>query len=331
MSRILSKEEIDALLAVFTTSPEPVAKNQRSAANLKRGRAIPYDFKHPNRVSKDQVRKLETMHDSFATALGTSLSTVQRSLVDVALSSVEQITYTEFIASLKTPSCSYTFQMRPLDGPCILDIEPPLAFAMIDRMCGGPGDALRTRREMTVIERSVLERMAVRVLEHLAAGWHRVVDAVAEIVTFESNPQFLQVVAPGETVIVITLQVGMAVASGTLTFCYPYVALESVLKRLAAHRWTDRSRPSNPPAQRTSVERTIRRVSVSVDGQLLETEIALGDLLTIQPGSILSLPHGVGEAVILRVGSENKFTGTLGTVGRRRAVRIEGPLQSEGE
>lgn len=331
MPRILSQVEIDALLSAVAPSQPVANRDQRSVSALKRGRAVPYDFKHPNRVSKDQIRKLETIHDSFAGALGTSLSTIQRALVDVALLAVDQITYTEFIASLQSPSCSYTFRMPPLEGMCVVDFHPTLAFAIVDRLFGGRGASLETQRELTGMERAVMQRIAVRVLDQLAVSWHRVIDATAEIVGCETNPQFLQVVGPGETVIVITLQLNMAAAGGSLTICYPYVALESVLERLAAQSWTERSRRGRIQTDRVSVEAMVRRVAVPVDGQLADTEIALGDLLAMEPGAIIPLPLRVGEAITLRVAGEKKFTGTLGTVGRRRAVRIKGPLLSESD
>ena len=318
------------MLSTVAPSQASALRDGGAATELRGGRAVPYDFKHPNRVSKDQIRKLENIHDGFASALGTSLSTIQRSLVDVDLISVDQITYTEFIASLKSPSCSYTFRMPPLDGICVMDVDLALAFAIVDRLFGGRGASLETKRELTGIERAVMQRIAVRVLDQLVESWHRVMAATSELVGLETNPQFLQAVAPGETVIVITLQLNMAVAGGCVRICYPYVMLESVLERLAAQGWTERSRTGRVQTDRASVERMIRRVAVTVDGQLTEIQIALGKLLEIKPGTIIPLPLRVGEAVTLKVAGEKKFKGTLGTVGRRRAVRIEGPLHSEG-
>lgn len=306
------------------------ARGGHSAGDRKGGRAIPYDFKHPNRVSKDQIRKIETIHDGFASTLATSLSTAQRSLVDVHLVAVDQITYTEFVTSLRSPSCSYTFHMSPLDGTCVLDVDLSLALAILDRMFGGRGAPIAARRELTRLERTVMQRIAARILDQLAESWHRIMDATATIVGLESNPQFLQAAPPGETVIAITLQLSMAASGGCVRICYPHVMLEGVLARLSTQSWAERTRRGRAQTDRASILNLIRPVAVTLDGQLAETQIPLGKLMEIEPGTIIPLALRVGEAVTLRVAGEKKFAGTLGTVGRRRAVRIEGPLQSEG-
>jgi flagellar motor switch protein FliM len=331
MAKILSQEEIDALLNTVTQPGAAQASDARAVTGAKSGQATVYDFKHPNRVSKDQIRKLENIHDTFANSLGSSLSTIQRSIVDVDLVSVDQITYTEFIMSLKSPSCSYTFRMPPLEGLSVVDFNPALAFAIVDRLFGGRGAALETERELTGIERSVMQRIVVRVLEQLVESWGRVLEASAETVGFETNPQFIQVVPPGETVIVVTLQVNMTQAGGCLTICYPYVTLEGVLDKLATQNWIESTRFGRAEVDREVIEQMIRRLQLPLDGQLAETAITLRELLELEPGMVIPLPLRVGQPVTLRVAGKRKFTGTLGTLGRRRAVQIERPLLMEGE
>src|SRR5512138_1261076 len=116
----------------------------------------------PNRVSKDQIRTLESMHDNFAGHFGSMLSAALRSIVDVDLVSVDQITYSEFIMSLVSPSCTFTFAATPLEGVCLVDYNPTLTFAIIERMFGGHGKILESERDLTGIERSVMARVVSR-------------------------------------------------------------------------------------------------------------------------------------------------------------------------
>jgi flagellar motor switch protein FliM len=178
MSKILSQEEIDALLAsVVRPGSEQRSFVPESATAAVR--AMPYDFKHPNRVSKDQLRKFENIHDTFAGKLSSALSNIQRAMVDVELVSVDQVTYTEFINSLKAPSCTYTFELAPLKGLCIIDIKSSLTFAIVDRLFGGRGSALTSERELTGIERNVMRSIMGRVFEELEHGWERVQEVKA--------------------------------------------------------------------------------------------------------------------------------------------------------
>ena len=205
MAKILSQDEIDALL---TTVSAGDASGEDGYEDAKLRSIVAYDFKHPNRVSKDQIRTLENMHDNFAGHFGSTLSAILRTIVDVDLVSVDQITYSEFIMSLVSPSCTYTFSARPLEAVCLVDFNPTLTFSLIDRMFGGHGKILETERELTGIERSVMGRLVERLYAELEKSWEHIVKVELDQISFETNPQFIQIVPPGETVVVISFQVG---------------------------------------------------------------------------------------------------------------------------
>ncbi|UCD16386.1 MAG: flagellar motor switch protein FliM, partial [Candidatus Zixiibacteriota bacterium] len=203
MAKILSQDEIDALLSTVSSSePEPVDEPGKSEHVRS---VVTYDFKHPNRVSKDQLRTLENMHDNFAGHIGSTLSAMLRTMVDVDLISVDQINYSEYIMSLVSPSSTYTFSAKPLEGLCVIDYSPTLVFAFIDRMFGGGEKVLEIERELTGIERSVMTRIAGRIFNDLEDAWKNMVPVTIEQKSFETNPQFVQVVPAGETVIVVSL------------------------------------------------------------------------------------------------------------------------------
>lgn len=331
MARILSQEEIDALLSTVANADERSTEMPEIPELLVDRKAMPYDFKHPNRVSKDQLRKLENIHDKFAGHLASALSTIQRAVVDVDLMSVDQITYTEYISSLIAPSCTYTFRMPPLDGLCILDFHPSLAFAFVDRLFGGRGAAYEAERELTGIERNVMQKIIGRVFEQLEQGWERVIEAKAEAVGFEANPHFIQIVPPGETVIVAALQLNMPSASGRITICYPYVTLEKVLGSLATQAWTEAGRTDKTAGHSERISRMISRVNAELGAVLSRTQLTVGDILDLEPGSVIPLPLRVGDPVTVCVEGRDKYFGTVGNVGRRRAVRIDGALASEDD
>lgn len=321
MGKILSQEEIDALLS--TVAQTDVDSKRVAVGAPAPSRAVPYDFKHPNRVSKDQLRKLENIHDTFAGQLSSALSAIQRAVVDTDLVSVDQITYTEFISSLKSPSCTYTFKLDPLEGLCIIDFNPALAFAIVDRLFGGRGAALEAERELTGIERSVMRRIMSRVFEQLEAGWERILKVKAEPVGFETNPHFIQIVPPGETVIIVSLQLNMPAAGGIISIGYPYVTLEPILDKLAAQNWLGSGRTAVVPENRRDVQEVLKQIEVAVSARLGGAELSMAEVLSMEPGMVIPLDTKLGDRVIVEVEGLTKYAGTVGQVGRRKAVRIE--------
>jgi flagellar motor switch protein FliM len=129
MAKVLSQDEIDALLSQVEETPNAPKQAAPLSAMDMGNKALPYDFRHPNRFSKDQLRSFESLHDNFSGQFGSSLSGFTRSVVDVDLLSVDQMTYAEFICSMTAPSCSYIFSMAPLGGLGLIDLNPSVSFA----------------------------------------------------------------------------------------------------------------------------------------------------------------------------------------------------------
>lgn len=320
MAKILSQDEIDALLTTVTSGDLDV--DAASAEEEKLRSVVAYDFKHPNRVSKDQIRTLENMHDNFAGHLGSILSTMLRSVVDVDLVSVDQITYSEFIMSLVSPSCTYTFSAEPLEGVCLVDFNPTLTFAVIDRMFGGHGKILETERELTGIERQVMSQVVGRLYGELKKSWEHLVDIEIDQKSFETNPQFIQIVPPGETVVVISFQIKLFQSTGLLTICYPYVSLEPVVNKLSAQNWIDATKRRSAPNDRRTNQRNLGRVDVEVAAVLLNTSIKMRDFLEMQLGDIIPSEKKISEPIEVRVNKRLKYNARPGLSGKKRAFQV---------
>ena len=320
MAKILTQDEIDALLTTVssnTPDPEPVigkSEQMRSVVN--------YDFKHPNRVSKDQVRTLENMHDTFAGHISSTMSAMLRSMVDVDLVSVDQINYSEYVMSLVSPSCTYTFTAPPLEGLCIMDFNPALAFAFIDRMFGGGEKILEIERELTGIERLVMSKIAQRIYRDLENSWSKIVPITIEQKSFESNPQFIQIVPANETVIVISIQIKLFSTTGLLTICYPYVSLESVLGKLSAQNWIDATKRKNLRENRDINRDNLMPVPVPLAVILARTKLKLRDFVSLQVGDVMTTDHKINNPIELLVAQRRKFVCRPGLFGKRRACQI---------
>jgi len=324
LAKILTQDEIDALLTTVSSGDPSDSSSFVPVAEPEESRAVAtYDFKHPNRVSKDQVRTLENMHDNFAAQIGSTLSALLRTMVDVDLISVDQINFSEYIMSLVSPSCSYTISAPPLDGLCIIDFNPTLTFAFIDRMFGGGQKILEIERELTGIEKAAMAKIANKAYSDLEKSWENIVPIQIERKSFETNPQFIRIVPAGETVIVVSLQLKLFNTTGLMTICYPYVSLEGILPRLTAQSWIDATKRKNLESSRASNEENLSNISVNVALVLAKTKLKMRDFLKLKVGDVITTDTKINTQSELMVGMKKKYLCRPGLFGRRRACKVE--------
>ncbi len=322
MAKVLSQDEIDALLTNVGDAPESPAEPEPLPQTTSNRKAVSYDFRHPNRVSKDQLRTLESLHDNFASQLGSSLSGFTRSVVDVDLLSVDQITYSEFIISLVAPSCTYVVSMHPLEGLGIIDFNPSVAFSFVDRMFGGRGKTITAERELTGIEKSIMFKVVGRAFAALTKSWEHVIKLEFAQSAFETNPQFIQIIPPGETVIVVSMQVKMLSSSGIVTVCYPYLSLESIMDKLSAQHWIDANKRNADKNALETNTRQLSNVRADLVAILGETKLTLKELIDIKPGDVIRLDAFENDEIGLYVGAKPKFLARPGLSGNQKAVKI---------
>jgi len=321
VAKILSQDEIDALLSTVTTGNDVAGEHEKAAVDKSRS-VVVYDFKHPNRVSKDQLRTLENMHDNFAGHIGSVLSSMHRTMLDVDLVSVDQITYSEFIMSLVSPSCTFTFSAEPLEGACIVDFNPTLTYAFVERMFGGSGKVMDTGRELTGIERSLMNRIVQVVYSELEGAWAHICPIKIHQVSLETNPQFVQIVPPGETVIVISFQLKLFQTTGLITVCYPYVALEAVIGKLSAQNWIDATKRKTQQADEDVNRENLMRLRLPMQAVLAHTEVRIRDYLNMKVGDVITTDHNINRELEVLVRKRLKFHGRPGLLGKKKGFIV---------
>ena len=313
MGKILSQEEIDLLLG----SANELRKEQ--AAEGPSINAVTYDFRRPNRMSKEQVRSLQLLHDRFGRNVSSSLSAYLRAITEVSIVSVEQLSYAEFLMSVPDPTAFYAITMAPLDGVGALEINPAIAFTMIDRMLGGTGRGIHMTRALTEIEQNVVDAIIKLILENLADSWRSIQEVRFKISGRETRPQMLQVAAPNEAVLLLVFEVKICDSRGMLNFCVPASTMESI-GDVFAQNWF-RSRREATVTQRQHLVESLGRVRMPVTA-MLDLSLSARDLLDLRPGDILSLGRPAAHPVRVRVGSSVKFTGHLVRHGVHSAVAM---------
>jgi flagellar motor switch protein FliM len=300
VSKILSQDEIDALL----TSAAEFEKNATSELPLEGEPVLVYNFRRPDRVNKEQIRSLHFLHDRFARNISTSLSAYLRTVTDVNVTSVEQFTYSEFLMSLPDPTAFYAISLAPIEGLGALELNPSVAFAMIDRMLGGSGKGMAPTRGLTEIEQNVIDGVIKLVLEHLTETWRNIVDLRFRVNGRDTRPQMLQVAAPNEVVVLIGFDIRIGEARGMLNFCLPATAIESVGDSFT-HTWY-RTHREPTLDDRQQFWRSLGHLPVQV-AATVETSLSARDVLDLAPGDVIALGHRLGEPLQVRVCDAVKF------------------------
>jgi flagellar motor switch protein FliM len=310
MGDILSQEEIDNLL----TATEGVeagggeAEGGPGPADAAAQRIVTsYDFKHPARVNKDQLRTLENLHDNFARLLSSTFSGAMRAVVDVDTAFVDQTTYAEFIMSLSNPSCSYQFTLGPTNGQAIIDIAMPVVFSFVDRIFGGKGSSQGAQaRQLTPIEIGVINRIVKRVIEDLEATWEPILRVEISDIELETNPEFMQITAASEIVILLAFEVNSTNASGLVSLCYPFFTLESILPRLGQQSYVRQNRTSQEELVLQNRMR-LGSMELPVRAELGQIRITVGEARRLRVGDVLSVPTRRADPAVVYVGGQPKY------------------------
>ena len=317
---VLSQSEIDKLLSALsdgTVSAEDV-KADEEQKKIKM-----YDFKRPDKFAKDQIRTLFMLHESFSRLLNTYLSTHLRTLVNVEVASVEQLTYQEFVQSLANPSVISVLAVPPLKGNIIMEINTEIAFAFIDRVFGGEGKTGLKPRVLTEIEEVVMKRFIDTAMRQLQEAWSTVVEFSPTLEATESNPQFTQIVPQSDMVVIVTIQMKVGDVEGMMNICIPYLVLEPIMSKLTTTYWVASSvSKDDDPEQVKILQKKIKRTEVPFVVQLGSLDITINEFLTLGFGDVLQMDTKVEDNLICLVGHRPKFYCRPGTSGKKMAVQI---------
>jgi flagellar motor switch protein FliM len=315
---VMSQNEIDSLLQAISSGDDGLSKMQ--AAEDKPLKL--YDFRRPDKFSKDQLRAIQMIHESFCRTLTTSLSTMVRSMVSVEVVAVDQLAYDEFINSLVQPTVIGVLEMYPLSGNAILEVNNQLTFAIIDRLLGGKGEPLRKPRDLTDIERTVMERVMMKILEHLEESWSTVVDIRFRFETMENNPFFVQVCPGSDMVLLVTMKTQIGEIQGIMNFCIPYFVIEPLIDKLSSQQWFSSTSRKGTEGALDVLKSRLQDVSVPLALELGHSIVSLGDVIQLQAGDVIRLDGTAKDPLGMRVGNRIKFMCVPGLRDKNYAAQV---------
>jgi flagellar motor switch protein FliM len=327
MADILSQEEIDALLDVVDDEGDDVLDSGDDSL-LPQRQVTLYDFKRPNRVSKEQLRAFRGVHDKMARSLASQISSIMRSIVEIQLHSVDQMTYGEFLMSLPNPTSFNVFSIKPLEGSGVIEINPSIAFPMLDRLLGGKGEPFDASREFSDIELSLFETILRVMMSTLKEAWGPVMDVYPTVESKESSPNVVQIVAQNEIVVMVVMEIIIGHSSGMMNICYPVIALEPVLPKLAS-RDLMLNETSSKKSRNTELQVLLGGAKVDIEANLGDADLTMSDILELKIGDVLRLASPANDIVTVSVDSKERFKGEIGLRRFRKSIQITEIINTE--
>ncbi|WP_449619389.1 flagellar motor switch protein FliM [Robertmurraya sp. Marseille-Q9965] len=316
---VLSQSEIDALLSAISTGEMDADELKKETVEKK---VKVYDFKRALRFSKDQIRSLTRIHENFARILTTFFSAQLRTYVQISVASADQIPYEEFIRSIPKMTILNVFEVPPLDGRILMEVNPNIAYAMMDRMMGGKGSSINKVENLTEIETKIMTSTFERSFENLREAWANVVEIDPMLADFEVNPQFLQMVSPNETVVVISLNTTIGETSGMINICIPHVVLEPIIPKLSVHYWMQTDKKDREPMEIAALEKRLKQADIPLSVELGGSEISIQDFLMLDVGDVIELNQQIEQPLTVKVGDVPKFLGQPGKLNKKVAVQV---------
>ncbi|MGL5617422.1 MAG: flagellar motor switch protein FliM [Sarcina sp.] len=320
MSEVLSQSEIDALLSALSTGevePEQL-KNEQEEAKIK-----VYDFKSPQKFSKEQIRTLELIHDNFARVVSNYLTGRIRKNAKVKLVTVEQLTYEEFIHSVPNPTVLINFKLAPLNGNLVFEFNPSFSFQIIDILLGGNGDRKQINKDFSDIDKNIIKQVAEGIIDNIKVAWNEILEVVAEVESMETNPALNQTVAPTEPVALITFSIEVGNGTSFINLCIPYLSIEKIMDKLVVQHWFEHNADEDKTENKYKLQKSIREVAINVTTELGITNITIDEFLKLTRGDVIKLDLNKEDPI--KVAIENKYCyyGKPGLIGNKyRAVEI---------
>jgi flagellar motor switch protein FliM len=326
MKEILSQSEIEALKNAMVSGevkPTDIPSSDEVIAKK-------YNFRRPNKFTKDQLRTLHMIHDNFARIISNYLSGYLRNSVIVKIENVEQLTYEDFLVSIPSPTLLVIFEARPLKGNAVLELNQNFIFPIIDLLFGGLGLKQGNPRELTEIELSVMEKLSLKILENLAYVWEEIYPIKPEIVNLETNARFNLIMPPNETVVIITFTTVVGNHESLINLCLSYRMLESIVSKLSAQYWFSSQQSEDSSTLReVIVRKNLEKVGLDIRAYCGETCLTVREFLGLQQGDVIILDKNLGEDMELFIGGKPKYLVQPGIVGNKMAVQIIDKIQED--
>lgn len=316
MAELLSQQEIDQLL-----------NNVRSGVDEKqetdKKEVIPYDFRLPNRISKNQLRTLRNIHEVFAEGLAAFFVSKLQTIVNVNVTSVDQIYYSEYVLSVASPACLFTFEIADMDIKGIIEFSPELAFTLVERLLGGSGTGTKQTNIITPIEQKILGVVVERAMEDLEKAWQAIDNYEFKLDRFEPDIDFAQITSPSESVLLISFEIGFGEMSFLMNICFATYAFDPVLAKISSQKFSS-IRPSKYKGTTSQeiIASKIYEAEVPLRVELGKSRIMLKELLALEKGDMIKLETRTTDDAIVKIDNREILFAKIGVLNNKKAIKV---------
>ena len=324
MAEILTQQEIDALLNNIKSGTEQKIESSSEKE------AILYDFRLPNRISKNQLRVLRSIFENFAESFSSFLVTKLQTVVNINVTSVDQIYYSEYVLSVANPACLFTFQIKDTDVKGILELNNDLAFSLVDKLLGGNGLGTKQTKIITPIEQKVLNVVVERVMQDLKKAWQTIDDMNFEVERFEPDIDFAQITSQSESVLLISFEILIGEQSYLMNICFATFAFDNILARLSSQKLSSiRAIKHYGKSAREVVSQNLSAVALPIQVELGTTKLSVKEIMEMEIGDIIRLDTKLSDDQKVRTGKHILFLGRIGVSNNKKAIKVTKKLIEE--
>jgi len=318
---ILSQQEIDSLLSgINVDQPLPVEPGPEEKKQSKE--MVVFDFRLPHRMSKNQLRTFQAVHESFAEAFGSYLVSRLQTTVSVTVSSVDQLFYSEFVLSISSPSCLHIFRIQESDALAVLEFSPQLIIAMVEHLMGGVAEGDKNPRLITKIEQSIVKGIIQKALVEIQRAWKTVAELTFKLERYETEGDFAQIAPASEIVMVVSFEVSIGTQKYLMNVCFPTFALDDVLAKMNIQHFSGVPAGTVDPTSNRAMMRRLGSTDLSAVAVLGETSLTLRELLHLEPGDVVRTNIPIDGEVKVWVGGKPRLLGRPGVSNGKVAVKI---------
>jgi len=282
-----------------------------------------YNFRRPDKFSKEHLKALQDIHRDFVRHLATILTGYLRMEVEIDVISVDQLTYEEYICSVPSHVQNTIFKLNPLSGEISLGMSPEVHAVVLDRMLGGAGVINDNTKELTQIEELLTTKFVEKIIKILEEAWETILPVKAEFVTLANGYHSVPITTSGEIVTLISFEVRLGQKNfGLMNICFPYPVLETILPKLTPqYIYQHASVVSNEIGRNETLDR-IKNAQVELKVILGNAKVEINDILELKIDDVIKLNQKLDEELVACVNDKKKFFVAPGSISNKVCVKI---------
>jgi flagellar motor switch protein FliM len=270
---------------------------------------------------------MQIVQETLARGFTTTLASALRAVTQVSIREIDQRPYDEYVRELPNPTLLTMLSLAPLSGSAILQLPLRVAFAATELMLGGRGGPDQPKRAMTDLELSLMRSIVAQSLPEIRYAFEPVVAIEADIIGQEANPQFAQLAAPTDMVIVVAFDVRVETVNDTMTLCIPFSSLQPHLEALSASARTGVQSEAALAKHRQLLHDHVVDSNVDTAARFRPVVASSRQITSLQVGDLMLLNHPVDMPLTLDVGGVPTHEVRIGRLNRQFALQVVGTTE----